>query len=89
VLGIDVTVRIAADADLGSLADGASRVRRAGDELSLTLPPDADVDAWLSAARDKGAKLVAVTPRHETLEDLFMRQIANADSSSAAAEGRV
>ncbi len=89
VLGIDVTVRIAADADLGGLADGASRVRRAGDELSLTLPPDADVDAWLSAARDKGAKLVAVTPRHETLEDLFMRQIANADTSSAAAEGRV
>jgi ABC-2 type transport system ATP-binding protein len=89
VLGIDVAVRIAADVDLGSLADGATRVRRVGDELSLTLPADADVDAWLSAARDKGAKLVAVTPRHETLEDLFVRQIAGADASPAAAEGRV
>ncbi len=89
VLGIDVLVRIAADADLGALADGASRVRRTTDELSLTLPADADVDAWLSAARDKGAKVIAITPRHETLEDLFMRQIATADTSSAAQEGRV
>ena len=84
VLGIDVSVRIAADAELGTLADGASRVRRAGDELSLTLPAGADVDAWLSAARDKGAKVIAVTPRHETLEDLFMRQIATADAPPRA-----
>jgi ABC-2 type transport system ATP-binding protein len=88
VLGIDVTVRIAADAELDALVEGASRVRRAADELSLTLPADADVDAWLSAARDKGAKVVAVTPRHETLEDLFLRQIAGADASPAAMEGR-
>jgi ABC-2 type transport system ATP-binding protein len=89
ILGIDIQVRVAADTDLGTLTDGASHVRRAGDELTLTLPPDADVDAWLSAARDKGAKVVAVTPRHETLEDLFLRQIATADTSSAAQEGRV
>ena len=89
VLGIDVTVRIPADADVGALTDGASRVRRTGEELSLTLPADGDVDAWLAAARDKGAKVVAVTPRHETLEDLFMRQIASADKSPAAQEGRV
>jgi ABC-2 type transport system ATP-binding protein len=89
VLGIDVSVRIPADAELGALADGATRVRRVGDELSLTLPANADVDAWLVAARDKGAKIVAVSPRHETLEELFMREIASADSSSAATEGRV
>jgi ABC-2 type transport system ATP-binding protein len=89
VLGIDVSVRIAADADLGGLADGASRVRRTGDELSLTLPAGADVDAWLAAARERGAKVIAVTPRHETLEDLFVRQIAGADASPAAQEGRV
>jgi ABC-2 type transport system ATP-binding protein len=89
VLGIDVSVRIPADAELGALADGATRVRRVGDELSLTLPAKADVDAWLVAARDKGAKIVAVSPRHETLEELFMREIASADSSSAATEGRV
>ncbi|HEY5928589.1 MAG TPA: ABC transporter ATP-binding protein [Kofleriaceae bacterium] len=92
VLGIDVVVRIAATIDigeLGALTEGASRVRRTGDELSLTLPADADVDAWLSAARDKGAKVVAVTPRFETLEDLFMRQIATAGGGADAQEGRV
>jgi hypothetical protein len=30
-----------------------------------------------------------VTPRHETLEAVFLRQIASADASSAATEGRV
>jgi ABC-2 type transport system ATP-binding protein len=89
VLGIDVIVRIAADAAIEDLTKSASRVRRAGDELSLTLPIDTDVDAWLALARDKGAKVVEVTPRHETLEDLFMRRIASADASSEATEGRV
>jgi ABC-2 type transport system ATP-binding protein len=89
VLGVDIVVRIAADVDVAGLTDGASRVRRVGDELSLTLASNADVDAWLAAARDKGAKVVAVTPRHETLEDLFMREIASADTSPAGAEGRV
>src|SRR5207249_10972870 len=37
VLGIDVTLRIAAHATIEALAAGASRVRRTGDELSLTL----------------------------------------------------
>ncbi len=89
VLGIDVSVRIPSDAELGALADGATRVRRVGEDLSLTLPADADVDAWLVAARDRGARVVAVAPRHETLEELFLREIASADSSSAATEGRV
>jgi ABC-2 type transport system ATP-binding protein len=87
VLGIDVTLR--ADDDLGELVTAATRVRKVGGELSLTLAADTDIDAWLAAARDKGAKLVSVTPRHETLEDLFLREIANADKSSAATEGRV
>jgi ABC-2 type transport system ATP-binding protein len=89
VLGIDVTVRVAAETELGELTDGASRVRRNADELSLTLAADVDVDSWLAHARDKGAKVVAVAPRHETLEELFMREIASADTSSAATEGRV
>ena len=54
-------------------------MRRVGDELSLTLPADADVDAWLAARTRPGAKIVAVAPRHETLEDLFLREVAGAD----------
>ncbi len=88
MLGIDVTVRVAAEAD-AELTEGASHVHRTGEELTLTLPADADVDAWLVRARDKGAKVLSITPRQETLEDLFMRRIADADPSSAAAEGRV
>jgi len=89
VLGIDVTLRVSADQDLGELTAGASRIRRAAEETSLTLPADTDVDAWLSRAREAGAKLISVTPRHETLEEMFLREIANADRSSEATEGRI
>jgi len=89
VLGIDVKVRLAADVGIDELTAGASHVRRTADELAVTLAADADVDAWLAAAHAKGARVVAVEPRHETLEDLFLRQIAGADAASAATEGRV
>jgi ABC-2 type transport system ATP-binding protein len=86
-LGTDVTIRIAGDVD--DLTQGATRVRRTGEELSLTLPPDADVDAWLARVRDKAGKVISVAPRHETLEDLFLRRIASADETADATEGRV
>ena len=89
VLGFDLKVRIAAEAAIEELTTGASRVRRVADELALTLGADADIDAWLERAHAAGAKVIAVEPRHETLEDLFMRQIAGADSANAATEGRV
>jgi ABC-2 type transport system ATP-binding protein len=80
VRGVDVVVRLAADAaDAAALTAGATRVRRVGDELALTLAGDADVDAWIARAHAAGAKLVAVTPRHETLEELFLREVANAE----------
>ncbi len=86
-LGTDVTIRIAGDVE--GLTEGATHVRRTGDELSLTLPPEADVDAWLARARDRGGKVVSIAPRHETLEELFLRRIASADASADATEGRV
>src|SRR5258705_3292769 len=42
-LGIDVLIRIAADADIANLTENGERVRRMGDELSLTLPAGTDV----------------------------------------------
>lgn len=63
--------------------------RRQGDELTVTLPAGADVDAYLARARELAARVVSVTPRHETLEAVFLRQIASADASGAAREGRV
>jgi ABC-2 type transport system ATP-binding protein len=93
VLGIDVSLRVqdVPDATVTEMIErgGKTRVRRNGDELHLTLAADEDLDAWLAAARNDGARLISVSPRHESLEDLFMRHIGNADSSSAAMEGRV
>jgi ABC-2 type transport system ATP-binding protein len=75
VLGVDVAVRLPANADAGPLTADAARVRRIGDELSLMLPAGADVDAWLARAHAAGAKVISVAPRHETLEELFLRTV--------------
>jgi ABC-2 type transport system ATP-binding protein len=88
ILGVDITVRLPVGKELGALVDGAKTVRRVGEEISLQLPASTDVDAWLTAAHGVGAKIVQVSPRHETLEDLFVREIAAADNSPAAREGR-
>jgi ABC-2 type transport system ATP-binding protein len=86
VLGVDVTVRLPAKDGEGdgdkALTEGASKVRRVGDELSLELPGDADVDAWIAKAHAQGAKIVAIEPRHETLEALFLREVASAEAAS-------
>jgi ABC-2 type transport system ATP-binding protein len=88
-LGVDVTWRLPdADADTvataltGARADG---VTRKGDQLALALPGDADVDALLARGRELGARVLAVTPRFETLEDLFLRRIAEVDQQDAPA----
>jgi ABC-2 type transport system ATP-binding protein len=78
ILGVDVTVRVPDKANTESLVDGAERVRLVGDELSLTLPAGADVDAWIARAHEAGAKVIEVAPRHETLEDLFLREVQEA-----------
>jgi ABC-2 type transport system ATP-binding protein len=84
VQGVDVTVRLAArvgpDRD-AALTTGATRVRRVGDELSLTLAADADVDAWIARAHAAGAKVMAIAPRHETLEELFVRRVAGEEAA--------
>ena len=89
VLGIDVKIRIADDVDIATLTDGGSHVRRTAGELLVTLSADADLDAWLELAHRAGAKIVSIEPRHETLEDLFMRQVASADATAGTTDGRV
>ena len=80
MLGIDIKVRLAAEIDAAALTGDATHVRAYGDELALTLAADADVDAWLARAHAAGAKVLAIEPRHETLEDLFLRQVGSADA---------
>jgi len=77
VLGVDISVRLTREEAVTELTAGAERVRHVGDELSLLLPGDTDVDAWLARAHAAGAKVVSVTPRHETLESFFLKQVAS------------
>jgi ABC-2 type transport system ATP-binding protein len=89
--GTDVTFRI--DDPRGAAADEiAARgtgARRGDQELVVSVDVGADIDELLAFAREKGAKVVAVTPRHETLEDLFMRQaLATEGGRAAGAEVR-
>ena len=56
--------------------DGTPEVRR--------LDPDADVDAALRAALAAGGRVVSVTPRRESLEDLFVREVDSGDVGGGA-----
>jgi ABC-2 type transport system ATP-binding protein len=79
--GTEISVRIAED---GALVEGALRVLRTGDTLTVVLPSDTDVDAWIVRAHAAGAKIVSVSQRYETLEDLFLREVASADAREAS-----
>jgi ABC-2 type transport system ATP-binding protein len=50
----------------------------------LRLAPDADVDGALREALAAGKKVVSVTPRRESLEDLFVREVDAADVAGGA-----
>ncbi len=81
VLGIDVTLHLPdGEIDVDGLTQGATNVRRAGQDLVFTVA--GDVDALLARGRELGATVVSVMPRHETLEDLFMRRIAEEEAAS-------
>ena len=79
--GTEISVRATQD---GDLADGATRTLRTGDILTVVLPANVDVDAWITRAHAGGAKIVSVSPVHETLEDLFLREVASADAKAAS-----
>jgi len=76
LLATDVTFRI--DDPRGAAAEEIAargdRVRRGDQELTVSLEADADVDEVLAFARARGAKTIAVAPRHDSLEDLFLRK---------------
>jgi len=74
LLATEVVVRIdAADDVLAALEGEANVARRRPGELFVSLGPDIDVDGYLSRARELGGRVISVTPRHETLEDVFIR----------------
>jgi ABC-2 type transport system ATP-binding protein len=58
------------------LPEGA-KVRQTPDGMLVDLPEGADVDAFLKAALGSGSNILSVTPRRESLEDLFVRQASD------------
>ena len=56
------------------LGASARRLGERGDVLVVEIAGDAAVTQVLKDAIDGGAQVVEVTPRRETLEDLFLRR---------------
>ena len=82
VLSTEVVLKPTASGSIPPLPAGARRLS-AADDVVLELPADANVDAFLRAALALDAVVLSVTPRRESLEDLFVRQ-AVAPGSVAA-----
>ncbi|MBT8495246.1 MAG: ABC transporter ATP-binding protein [Deltaproteobacteria bacterium] len=69
-----------ADEVVGRLAEVGQSHRKREDDLYVVLGPEADVGAFLSESISAGLKIVSVTPRHETLEDVFIRSAASIET---------
>jgi ABC-2 type transport system ATP-binding protein len=82
ILSTEVVLKPAADGALPALPDGARRLP-AADDVAVELPADANVDAFLRAALAAGGAVLSVTPRRESLEDLFVRQAVTPGSAAA------
>ena len=75
VLSTEVVLRLAGAATPPALPEGARPLPGDG-VTAVELPAGADVDGYLRAALGGGATVVSVTPRRESLEDVFVRQAA-------------
>jgi len=62
------------------LAATGRAVRRDGERLVVEAPGQASVKEVLEAALAAGASVLEVAPRHETLEDLFVREAIKHDA---------
>jgi hypothetical protein len=74
LLGTEVVLRLPAGVKAPDLDAPAVQV---DDELTVSLGPAADVSAFLRRALEVG-QVVSVSPRRESLEDLFVRRTRDA-----------
>jgi ABC-2 type transport system ATP-binding protein len=71
---VDVEVRGVDEALRERIAARVARTERVGDGVVFTVEGEAGSDAVIDEVRAAGGHVVAVTPRRETLEDLFVRK---------------
>ena len=70
----EMTIADASDALRGLLTPLVSGMREMGGALVVEVEGDDAVRAVVERALAEGARLEAVTPKRETLEDLFVRE---------------
>jgi ABC-2 type transport system ATP-binding protein len=75
LLSTEVCLRVGSTG-LPDLPEGARKVE-SPDGLAIDLPEKTDVDAFLRAVLAAGASVLSLTPRRESLEDLFVREAAS------------
>jgi ABC-2 type transport system ATP-binding protein len=78
-LGTEVALRLPAECEesaIDKLCERAEKHRRGGRELALILSAEVGIDDFLSDVRELGAAVISVTPRHQTLEELFIQRTA-------------
>ena len=71
ILGTDVVLEVPEERDHAALVPPGGKARRVGKEVAFALPSEVDVDAWLRSL--EGVRIRQVTPRKESLEDLYVR----------------
>jgi ABC-2 type transport system ATP-binding protein len=82
-----VVVGASTEFELGCKADGHV-TRRVGDRLVIEIEGKLRVNALLRRALEANVAVVEVAPRHETLEDLFVREAIEAPLAPRAASAQ-
>jgi ABC-2 type transport system ATP-binding protein len=71
IRGADVVLEASADRPLEALTPAGGKARRVGHEVHVIVPKEVEVDTWVRSL--DGVKILAVSPRKESLEELYMR----------------
>ena len=84
VKGWEVIVEQVPEGRVSEITGLASRVQRIAEgRYSLEFPPDARPDAVVTGLAARGASVLSVNPMRETLEDVFMREVAQKGAERA------
>ena len=68
----------------GPTLEQTARALGLGERTGIDLPAEARPEQWLTELTAAGAKLVALTPIRETLEDLFVRRVSEMGEGARA-----
>jgi ABC-2 type transport system ATP-binding protein len=83
---VDVTLGDASEDLARDLAARGARSSRVGEHLVVEVEGEANIPKVLESALATGARVIEVSPRRETLEDLFMRRAIGPEDASARAQ---